>query len=362
MDILDYENAVAHFRMAIGLDSSFTTAKASLGSLLCEYYDPVEGKKWLDEAIQSIDHLTDPEKYGILGVYAVYVEKDLDKSMEYTRILIELYPENAVYRKNLALDLFDQGRFEEAVTEFKHAVRLDPYNLMVYTSLSYTYNVELLQVDSAMYWAQRMISIGPENPWGHFYLGVCYFEKDELEKARSEFEKARELSPGITVNLYNLAYTYIALEKFELAMDVFKQMIESWPEEAGAIYDLGVCYELMGADKPAVIQYEKYLDILEKEAPDTPASLIAKGVALTRLGRKEEGMETGRRGFEQDSSLHYGFARLLAVQQYPEQALDQLEMAIANGYQDLCEIKMNLDLSSLKNDERFLRLMDQYLN
>ena len=126
MDNMDYENAVAHFRMAIGLDSSFTTAKASLGSLLYTYYDPVEGKKWLDEAIQSIDNLTDREKYGILGVYAVHVEKDLDKSMEYNRILIELYPERAGYRLNLGLDLFDLRRFEEAVTEFKHAVRLDP--------------------------------------------------------------------------------------------------------------------------------------------------------------------------------------------------------------------------------------------
>jgi tetratricopeptide (TPR) repeat protein len=357
MDIMDYENAVAHFRMAIGLDSSFTTAKASLGSLLCEYYDSVEGKKWLDEAIQSIDNLTNREKYGILGVYAVHVEKDLNKSMEYNRILIELYPERAGYRLNLGLDLFDQGRFKEAVTEFKHAVRLDPYEIGPYASLSYIYNSKLRQIDSAMYWAQRMISIGPENPWGHFYLGVCYFEIDELEKARYEFEKVREISPGIKVNLYNLAHTLIALEEFELAIDVFKNI-----EGAGAIYDLGLCYEVMGADKLAVIQYEKYLSILESEAPDTPINLIAKGIVLSRLGRKEEGMETGRRGFEQDSSLHYGFAQLLAVQQYPEQALHHLEKAFENGYWDLVEIKMNQELSSLKNDERFLRLMEQYLN
>jgi len=357
MNNMDYENAVAHFRMAIGLDSSFTTAKASLGSLLCEYYDPVEGKKWLDEAIRSIDNLTDSEKYSILVVYAVHVEKDLEKSIMYNKILIELHPERAGYRINLALDLFDQGRFEEAVIEYKHAVRLDPNNIMPYSGLTYTYNSKLRQIDSALYWAQRMISISPENQWGHFYLGVCYFERDELEKARYEFEKVREISPGIKVNLYNLAHTLIALDKFELAIEIFKNI-----EGARAIYDLGLCYEVMGADKLAIIQYEKYLSILESEAPDTPVNLIAKGIVLTRLGRKEEGMEIGRRGFELDSTLHYSFAQLLAVQQYPEQALYHLEKAFENGYWDLVEIKMNQELSSLKNDERYRRLIELYVN
>lgn len=360
MDNLDFENAVAHFRMAIGLDSTFTAAKSSLGSLLYGYFDPVEGKKWLDEAIQSIDNLTDREKYGILSLYAVHVEKDLDKSIEYTRILIELYPERAGYRVNLGLDLFDLGRFEEAITEFKNAVRLDPYTIAPYSSLTYTYIAKLLQVDSAMYWAQKMISLGPENPWGYFYLGVCYIDNDELEKARNEFEKVRELSPDIQVNLYNLAHTYTILEKFELAIDVFKHIIESWPEASLAYYNLGICYEMMGADEMAIIQYEEYLSKLESEDPDNPVNLIAKGKVLTRLGRKEEGMDTGRRGFELDSTRHYAFAKLLSVQQYPEKALHHLDIAFANGYRDLCEIKLNLELSGLKNDERFLRLMEKY--
>lgn len=356
MEKMQYDNAVAHFRMAIGLDSSFTTAKAALGSLLFTHYDTVEGKKWLDEAIRSIDHLTDSEKYSILNVYAVHVEKDLDKSNDYTKILIEMYPERAAPRLNLGLNFFDQERFEEAVSEFKHAVRLDPYNIGPYASLTYIYNSKLRQIDSAMYWAQRLIDISPENPWGHFYLGVCFFEIDELEQARSEFEQVQELSPGINVNQFNLAHTYIALEEFERAIEVFKDI-----EGAGAVYDLGLCYEVMGADQKAIVQYEKYLSLLENDAPDIPGNLIARGIVLTRLGRKEEGLETGKKGFEKDSSLHYGFAQLLAVQQYPDQALYHLEKAFENGYWDLVEIKMNQELSSLRNDERFLRLIEQYL-
>jgi tetratricopeptide (TPR) repeat protein len=209
-----------------------------------------------------------------------------------------------------------------------------------------------------------MIEIAPENPWGHFYLGVCYFEEDDLEKARDEFEKVRELSPAIEVNLYNLALTYQVLGEFELAIAVLKDIIEFRSEARLAHYYLGICYELNGDDEPAKTHYENYLSILnsmELESPDDPGILIDKGRVLTRLGRKEEGMEIGRRGFELDSSYHYNFAQLLAVQQYPEQALHHLENAFVNGSRNLFLIKIDPDLSSLKDNEHFLRLMEHYI-
>jgi hypothetical protein len=101
---------------------------------------------------------------------------------------------------------------------------------------------------------------------------------------------------------------------------------------------------------------------MESEHPDNPVTIIAKGIVLSRLGMIEEGMKVGKRGFEMDTASHFDYARLLAVQQYTEEALRHLEIAIENGYRDLCWIKMDPDLSSLQNDERFLRLLERYFN
>ena len=87
---------------------------------------------------------------------------------------------------------------------------------------------------------------------------------------------------------------------------------------------------------------------------------MTKGTVLSRLGRKEEGMEVGKMGFEMDTAYHYSYAQVLAIQQYTEDALHHLEIALENGYMDLCWIKMDPDLSSLQNDERFLRLLERY--
>lgn len=362
---IDFKNAVGHYKNAIGLDSTFTAAKASLGNILYEHFDPEEGKKWLDEAIQSVDDLTDHEKYSILAFYASNVDKDLAKSIEFTRIIIVLYPDNAIARNNLGWYLLNQGRYEESVTEYKKTIDLDPYSMLSYSGLIYNYISHLGQMDSAVFWARKMISYGPENPWGYLYLGVGYFAKDELRKARDEFEKVRELSPGIIINQYNLAHTYRALEEYELAVEVLKSIIEINPEKSDAYYYLGICYNLMGADETAVANYQKFLSMTEyqiSENPHSPVTLMAKGAVLSRLGRREEGMEVGNRGFEMDTTYHYNYAQVLALQQYTEEALHHLEIALENGFLDLCWIKMDPDLSSLQHDECFLRLLERYFN
>ncbi len=362
---MDYKNAVIHYRNAIGLDSSFTAAKASLGNLLYEHFDQEEGKRWLDEAIQSIDNLTAHEKYSILAFYASDVEKDWDKSIEYIRIIIELYPENSNARNNLGWYYLNQARFEESVTEYKKAVEFEPYSMLPYRGIIFSYNSRLGQIDSAIYWARKMISFGPENPWGYIFLGAGYFAIDELEKAQEAFIKVRELSPGILVNQYNLAHTYRALGKYELAIGVLQKISELNPGESNAVYYQGICYEQMGAEELAKASYQKFLSITESQEsayPDNPVILMTKGTVLTRLGRNEEGMEAGRRGYEMDTVYHYSYAQVLAVQQYTEEALHHLEIAMEAGYRDLCWIKMDPDISSLQEEERFHQLLDRYFN
>ncbi|MEA3478892.1 MAG: tetratricopeptide repeat protein [Bacteroidota bacterium] len=362
---LDFEKAAFHYRNAIRIDSTFTAAKASLGNILYIKFDQVEGIRWLDEAIQSIDNLTDHEKYSILGFYAANVEKDMEKCIEYTMINIELYPDNASARHNLGWYFQMQGRWEESVAEYKAAIALEPYLMLPYGGLLWVLGSYLGQNDSVFYYSKQMINFGPENPWGYFYLGVAYFNMDELERAREEFEKVGELSPGLSLNQYNLAHTYRILGKYELAVEIFKRILELYPEESDPHYYLGICYNLMGADEMSVSSYQRFLSMTEfqeSQNPGNPEILMAKGTVLTRLGRNEEGMETGRRGYEMDTAYHYSYAQLLAVQNKTEEALHHLEIAIEKGFRDLCWIKMDPDLTALRNDERVLRLMEQYFN
>ena len=208
-----------------------------------------------------------------------------------------------------------------------------------------------------------MISAAPENGYGYFYLGSCYFGQDEYEKAESEYEKAKDLAPEVLMILYRLAHTYRVLGKYDKAVEVLNEIISINTSHSPAYYNLGICYGMMGMDDKArekYLQYKSFADYWVKTYPDEPTSFFAKGLVLTRLGEKEEGLEAGLKGFELDTSNHFIFARFLAVQDQKAEALDHLEIALEQGYRDIVWIKMEPDISLLKDEPHYKQLLNQY--
>jgi hypothetical protein len=60
--MLDYKGAKDYYRSALRLDTGFTSARASLGSILIEKFDSLEkGRDLLAQAIKTIDNLTERE-------------------------------------------------------------------------------------------------------------------------------------------------------------------------------------------------------------------------------------------------------------------------------------------------------------
>jgi len=362
---IEFEKAVVHYRNAIHIDSNFTSAKASLGNLLFEKFDREKGREWLDEAILSIDDLADHEKYSILSFYAVNIENNLDKGMEITKTIIELYPDDPIAYNNLGWYYQNQQEYGKAVKEYKTALRIDPYQMLTYGGLLWIYLDHLGQIDSVMLWSKKMIEAGPQNPWGYYYLGSAYVCADNLEMAAIEYAKARDLDPNIFLNQYRLAHVYRLQKKYDKAIVVLEAILQINPEEGSAHYDLGLNYKLSGDSENAKSQFLESKVSFEEiliNNPDNPGALISYGVVLTHLGEKESGWEIGKRAIEIDSTLHFRFAELLAVQDRKSDALDHLEKALENGYRNLSWIKLNPDIHLLREENRYQELINKYFN
>ena len=360
---LEFENAIIHYENAIRIDTNFTAAKASLGNLLFERFDREKGRSWLDQAILSIDNLTDREKYGILAFYAVNIENDLDKGIEYSKTRIELYPDDPVPHNNLGWYFQNQAQYEKAVEEYKAALRIDPYMMLPYSGLNWVYLENLGQMDSALTWSDRMIKYGPQNAWGYFNLGSAFVGVDSLEKAEIAYVKAMNLDPDLFLNQYRLAHVYRLRGMYDKAIGVLEEILRINSKETSAHYDLGINYDLMGEREKARNHFLEFRKIAEQwvdDYPDDPGSFIANGVALTRLGEKEVGWEIGKRGYELDSTIHFRFAQLLAVQDRKSEALDQLEKALEHGYRDLVWLKLHPDLQVLHGEVRYQDLINEF--
>ena len=360
---MDYEDAVIHYENAIQIDSTFTGAKASLGNILYERFDKEEGKKWLEEAISSIDDLTEIEKYAILGFYAANVEGDLDKAIQYETTATELYPDESAPRNNIGWYYMNKGDFEKAAEEFKIALSIDPYLMLSYSSLNQIYLSRLCIIDSVLVWSKKMIEHGPENPFGHLYLGCAYVCIDSLEKADIEFLKTRSLDPGLGINQYNLGHVYRLMGKYEKAVEVYKDFLKIAPWETPVHYQLGVIYNLVGENESArkhLIEFKKNAETWVRNDSGNPFAYYHYGLVLTRLGEIERGWEFGKKIIEIDTTAHLPFAELLAAQGRTGEAIDHLGKALKDGYRELTWIKLSPDLQLLHNEERFQSLIKEY--
>jgi len=357
---LKFEEAKVFYENALRIDPAFTSAKGSLGQLNFEKFDREEGKRLLEEAVKEVDGLTDREKYGILAFHAVSVKKKPEEAINHLKALSALYPDFSPAHNNMGFYYQQMGRFEDAVIEFKEALRIDPYLMLTYSNLVNLYIYQLGDLNSALEWCKRQLSYDDKQIWAYNSLAWIYLGKDDLEKAKAACEKAVEINPNFVMGLFSLGHTCRLQGRYEEALRPLKKILEINPAEPYAAYHVGNLYQLMGDDKSARPYFEKYhkqAEIWVQENPDHAYSLITLGLALTRLGQKKQGWATGQKGMELEPEGHFGNAQLLSVQGKIQEAIDQLEQLVENGYSNYVWIKIHPDFQPLYDEPRFKELI-----
>lgn len=364
--MMDFEGARKYYENALEIDTGFTSAKASLGNLLVEKFDPVKGRELLSQAVKSVDNLTERERLGILTFYAVNVEKNLPKGIEYAKMRIELYPDDAAARNNLGWYYFNSDQFEEALEEYKATVRIFPDMALPYGGINWIYLEKLGKVDSALVWSEKMLSDIPGNAWGYFYLGSAYLGLDSLSQAETALRKTYEINPDFLMSTYRLVQTYRLQGRYNEAIDILKKTLNKHQDETSPKYDLGINYESVGNKDEALKYYSEFKKIATEEwkktYPDMPETYLAIGAITARLGDMESSQKALQKAIEMDSTKHEKFAELLCLQGKIPEAIDETEKALKKGYRDIVWLKINPDYQALQNEPRFHDLLKQYFN
>jgi tetratricopeptide (TPR) repeat protein len=363
--MLDFAGARNYYKNALRIDTGFIAAKASLGTILIEKFDSVEsGRKLLNSAIKSVDNLTEREKLGILAFHSQYVMKDLSKAIEYSRMRVDLYPDDNAAHNNLGWYYQNSGNLEEALKEYKEAIRINPKMAMTYSGIVWIYLDKTGQPDSALIWAEKMISDNPQNAWAYCYLGAAWICLDSLNKAEAAFLNAREINPNFILNLYRLAHTYRLQGRYNKAADILKRILEIDKTEASALYDLGINYQSLGNR----VESKKYFTSFKKIAtedwvrmwPGAAETYISISAVAARLGDMDTSEKMYKKAFEIDSTNYERLTEVLCIQGNTNEALDQIGKAFETGYRDLFWLKLSPDLQLLQTEPRYRVLMKKY--
>ena len=142
------------------------------------------------------------------------------------------------------------ARYRDASNSFAKAIiknPSDPLPHLLYGASLYWSG----KVDDAMTEYREALRLDLGNAMGYQLLGIAWGWKGDIGQAQENFLKAEKLNPYKADTHMNLGSTYAAQKKFDRALDHYRRAVELAPREALYHYQLGTLYDFMGRDAQA---------------------------------------------------------------------------------------------------------------
>ena len=135
------------------------------------------------------------------------------------------------------------------------------------------------EADLRAYLAKR-----PEDASAHFGLGKVLEAAQRTTEARAEFERSIQLRPAQTESYYELGQLELEVQHDAQAAPLFQKVLARDATHGGALTGMGI----IAFRSKNYAQAEQYLARAEKTAPDYQPAHYYRGLALARLGQKDE--------------------------------------------------------------------------
>jgi tetratricopeptide (TPR) repeat protein len=204
--------AISLFQQAIQQDERYALAYVGLADsyvLLVDYANAprmemlAKGRPAVLRALE-IDE-TSAEAHATLGLVREYELDWRGAGVEFRRAL-ELNPGYATAHQWYSDALAWTGRLEEALSEAKLALHLDPNSIAINSQVVYIYLCQG-QYDRAIEQARRTLELKPDAVGPHVLLGLVYWKQGKAADSLAEFEIVNRVAPpGDFAGLVGVVY------------------------------------------------------------------------------------------------------------------------------------------------------------
>jgi len=195
------------FKEAIALDANYVQAYALLAwtHLLDAAYGWTKSRakslEAANELAQKLLSLDDSHPGGYVALSSVHLQKgEIREAVALREKAVALSPNSANIHNLLGVALlFEGGRTEEAIKEFKIANRLDPFppnHVLHYTGVAYRVNGEY---EKAIEFFKKVINRNPDYWLSHFGLAACYGLLGREEEARAAAAEVLRIRPNFSI-------------------------------------------------------------------------------------------------------------------------------------------------------------------
>jgi tetratricopeptide (TPR) repeat protein len=196
---------------------------------------------------------------------------------------LDARPDSWASHYNMGSFYFSQRDFQQAVTFYETAIRLQPRVIQPYVNISFAYNA-LGMNDKAEQSLRRACDLQPKNMEANLNLGLLLGEMEHLEEAGSHLQKAAELDPKSAVAVYNLGVINAKLGRMNPAIDYLRRACRLQPENPQYGYSLAFYLHQSGntSDSVKILQW-----IARQKTPHVDAISLLGDIYL-KHGKIEE--------------------------------------------------------------------------
>jgi tetratricopeptide (TPR) repeat protein len=160
--------------------------------------------------------------YNLAGALAG--DGKVDEAIEHYRHAVRLYPDYIQAHNNLAALLADRGRPEEAILHYEEALRLDPNVVEAHYNLALTF-LQQGKLDGAVEHFKHALRLNPHLPWAHYNLASALAKQGKLDEAREEFRKAVAIKADMVVGHSDLGLALARKGELEDAVKSYRQAL-----------------------------------------------------------------------------------------------------------------------------------------
>jgi tetratricopeptide (TPR) repeat protein len=218
--------AVPFYRRAAELDSNFADAYCYLGTAFRTLYEASFAISNISRAYELSDRVTQRQRFLIHSLYQRYVTGDVEKALQVTMQMAQIYPRLAIARINLSIYLDTLGKFDKAAIQSREALRLEPGSAVAMRYLMEE-DIELKHLDEAkaIYEVARASHVEEANLSANRYL-VAFLEGDNAAM-EEQFEWAMGKRGAEDLLLYQQSDTEAYQGRLGEAREFSQRAVES---------------------------------------------------------------------------------------------------------------------------------------
>lgn len=148
------------------------------------------------------------------------------------------------------------GKYDEAIAEFKGALKINPNYFFGLNNLGNIYGKQR-KLPEAIDYFKRALKQKPDYSPAHYNLARAFHLTGKRQEAAESYRKSIKFNPYFEQAFYNLAFLAMELSLFDEALENFKKFLSMQPNHSRAHYGAGNALMMKGQLDLALAEYRK---------------------------------------------------------------------------------------------------------